>query len=582
MEFSDYDELLKYLDGKEIELSTEEESLLAEVMELNAQIDAGQRKTLLKDLGDAAMHGVENYINSFIDISETMDQLKNPKSIQNQAGESVARKQGDGSSRTLYEAGQSPFSGESKQDHSQMSDSGRRQMEFYVEEYKQRVKTIGEHQKSNKFDTPESNEALAGLESYRFGPKVSVYTPDEFKQMYESENPSSIATWVRSKNYDLLAQQCAKEFGFPNKSAFETWRRENKLTPHETREGIFLIPSDVHDTEIHAGYQCAVNKYLTGKRTKDDLETFESNVRRKFIYKEVSTRGTRALKGVGMSALKTLIQKLAGIIVNETYKEFKQDSPLPFTERIKKLCKACYERVKRELKSIFEQIRNGAVCSIATEALYALNDFVFKTAKNIIRIIRSMIGSIIRAMKVIFSKGPSWKEKVYEAMKILSAGFAAALGFGLNEIISKFIVLNIPPLAFASNIIADILSGLFACIMSSLILTMFDSYKDRIALHDQIKRSQLLNMQLMYCDVASLVISDVRTKIAVDATRKFVAISIDEVVGILSKLDDIEKRQTLLLAGIGSGIGKMREPRPDDKRARISENLMKLKTHYEN
>ena len=87
------------------------------------------------------------------------------------------------------------------------------------------------------------------------------------------------------------------------------------------------------------------------------------------------------------------------------------------------------------MKSAWESFKSNVIAEIFT----ALNDFVFNTFKNTLRIIRKMWGSIKSAFKIIFKsdKSVSFGERLYEATKVLTAGVVALLGFGLNELIDK-------------------------------------------------------------------------------------------------------------------------------------------------
>lgn len=490
----------KYLDDLEIRLADFEERQLAELVELQEQLN--DQPDILEGLFKAIEKGSLEYVNSFVDTSEIVHDLKYGGDIRDRQSDVIKCNRGadkkDYYDRTLADAKISPYSRDAKQDHSGMTDVGKEKLAYYEEVYKQRLKTIGGDKGSNKLNDPNSNLALAGIESHQFGPKVQTYSPEQFKSMWEQERPNqNLKDWIRSKNYSQLDNACYKEFGFNSPNEFAAWRSENKLTPHETSEGIYLVPNDVHHSERHAGLQAALNQYITGKISKEQFVEFEKDIKIALVKNECKTRGTRAIKGVGMAAVKTLMQSCLKIFLAESYTEFKTTSKESIYKRIQRIIKISIRRLKTELKDILASILHSSVFSIGMEVLQAINDFFFKTAKNIFKIIRSMIGSIISALKVIFSKEHSFEERFFEASKIVTAGFVAAVGFSLNEIIDKMITTSFPPLAFAAPFIADVFSGLFASIMSALVLYSFDSYKENIQVNTSLLRKNLLQINII-------------------------------------------------------------------------------------
>ena len=529
------DALLEEIDQMEMSFTAEEEQLISEISKLDGQLEGHD---LLKELGDAALNGVKDYVNSFIDVSDVMDDLKNPHSTRVKYNtQEVKRKNHsadpnvENPSRKLREANTSPYAADSLRDNSGMSKDGQKRLDYYEKAYKQRTKTIVDHD-SNYKTSPETNySTLAGLEAYQFGPKVPCYTADEYKQMYEAAgSPENTSRWIRDRNFEKFDAQMAKELGFSSPGEFAQWRKDNKLTIHESPDGMFLVPSDVHASELHSGEVSELHQYLRGKITKEELQNFEKEARIAKVKQETKVRGVRAAKGVGMATVKILVQDAASIIVSETYSCIKADDGLSFADKVKEIVRRCIERIKKELHSTWSKIKNSAACSVATEVFTALNDFVFKTAKNIFRMIRSMIGSILRAIKVICSSQYSWDEKLYEALKILSAGFVSAVGFGLNEVIKDFITTSLPPIAFAAPFIADVFSGLIACVMSSLVLMMFDRHKQNIILRKNQSEHSQLCLQLASVNAASVAINSEKNLLLIERTKRVAFESLQSMV----------------------------------------------------
>lgn len=533
------DALLDEIEDMKIELSKEEEEALGEIAKLKGSI---KEHDILKDFGEAAKQGVQDYLNSFMDTSEIVNDLKNPSAIRNRNGSEVKVKQPNVPVRTLDDAKTSPYSKDAKRDNSGMSDKGRRRLAYYEEAYKQRTKTLSDH--SNDLSALgkagvkplESNQiALAGIESFQFGPKVDLYTPEEYKAMYiKAGSPESPSNFIRNANFDKFYSEKYSEFGFANKTQFENWCNDNKFSIHETPDGMYLVPRDVHATESHTGEVSVLQKYLTGKLTKEELAKFEKETRIAKVKYETATRVARTGKAMAMGSVKILIQQISSIVVTETYFVFtdKEQKETPFGDRMKLLVHNCASKMKEQVKPTLLKMADGAVGNIGTEILTALNDFVFKTAKNIIKVIRAMIGSIIRALKVLFGKEHTWQEKVFEALKILSAGLVAALGFSLNELLADLLTgTGFPPLVTAAPFIADVLSGLLASLLSAIVLMLFDSYKDSIDARSAEAKMALMDLQVSGYQVAIAGLEQAKTRVVVAKTATFVGEKMAEMSG---------------------------------------------------
>ena len=173
---------LKELEAIEFQLSEEDEQMLAEVAELSKNMP--KDKDLLSDLIDASIKGSMNYVDSFIDITEIGDYHKNMKSMRDNDNKVITPKQKSDANRTMKDARYSPYQDNSPQNHSGMSETGRKRLKQYEKEYRNRVKTIENNKGSWKADSMNSMQSLSGLESYRLGPKVATYSLEEYKKMY--------------------------------------------------------------------------------------------------------------------------------------------------------------------------------------------------------------------------------------------------------------------------------------------------------------------------------------------------------------------------------------------------------------
>lgn len=141
-----------------------------------------------------------------------------------------------------------------------------------------------------------------------------------------------------------------------------------------------------------------------------------------------------------------------------------------------------------------------------------------------------MFGSIVSAFKIIFDSNRPWEERLFEALKIISAGIAMATGTMLNELIAKAIATNIPFLAGYAGDISAVISGLISSILSALVLMSFDRYKATLQIKDEKRQIQLLNMQLVGCCVAHTQISAARASVIIAQTTELVRQELTSIV----------------------------------------------------
>jgi hypothetical protein len=133
-----------------------------------------------------------------------------------------------------------------------------------------------------------------------------------------------------------------------------------------------------------------------------------------------------------------------------------------------------------------------------------------------------MIGSIIKAIKIILDPSRPWQERLFEALKVVSAGIALASGTLLNELLDKAISSNIPFLAPISGDISAVISGLVSSILSALVLMAFDSVKEELFADSPYGQLSLLNTRIVSIDSARLSLSTLRTDMMMRDTYEFV------------------------------------------------------------
>ena len=285
--------------------------------------------------------------------------------------------------------------------------------------------------------------------------------------------------------------ELAKQLGFNTPKEAEKWRKENKLTVHEGPDGMFMVPSDVHASARHDGYRSMMSKYMKGEISEAEMKTYIREEKVAYVKHEAKERGTRMIKGIGMSAIKDVLKCAIVVVTKETFSEFRKNTEDKFVTRMMRIFKQSWAHVWEKCKQILSGLWKNIKSSFLSELLTALNDFFFKTFKNVFKVIRQMWSSIKSAFKIICSSNYSKEEKAFEVMKVLTSGFVGVIGFSLNEILEKGLVSIGLPLPFAS-FISECLSGLFSGIMSAVVLMLFDNLKK----HLKAKSTELQLLQL--------------------------------------------------------------------------------------
>lgn len=539
------------------QLSEEDEMLLKEIVELEQEIEA--HPNLMKDMLTAVKKGTLDYIDSMTDTGDSFSEIKDSESVSNLNDIEIDKKSKPTSveqmskweKRTMREAKFNPIDRNASNNTEGMSSAGIEKFKRYSNAYSQRTKSITAVSTNGQTINYKSNneqnyESLSGLRGYRVGPVVPMPNISKMKEKYNKfiEEGKTISTskFIRDENFSTFDKHLMKEFGFKTEQEAAKWRAENHLTIHEGPDGMFLVPTDVHDATSHSGYCSKLKDVLEEKEGAEKaLKQFKSEETKHYIKHEVKNRGIRAIKGIGLTAVKDLMKHSIVIVCQETYLEFKEEKKDNLIDRIKRILLNCYESVKAKVKYIFSNIWKNIKGSILSELFTALNDFIFGTFKNIFKIIRQMWSSIKNAFKIITSKESSWEDRVFEASKVLSAGIVGIIGFSLNELIEKGLMsIGIP---FAS-FIAECLSGLFSGIMSALVLMLFDHTKSSIQTSDKQLQLALLKSRSITIDVARIEISTIKMEEKMFETFQFFGHTYNDIMISRDSILETQKKIT--------------------------------------
>jgi len=554
------------IDELDERLSYEDENTLKEIINLEKEIS--EHPTLMQDMLEAVKKGALDYLDSMTDTGETFDEMKdsykvtslNNAVIEKKYKPATIEENSNWQKRTMYEAKKNPIDHNAANNTKGMSPEGVAKFKLHVEAYSQRTKSITAISKDGNVINYKSNknhnyESLSGLRGYRVG-GGPVKMPDiqsmkqEYQKYINEGKKISTTTFIRDKNFEVFDQHLMKEYGFKSLKEAAKWRTDNHLTIHEGPDGMFLVPTDVHDATSHSGYVSKLKDVLEGKEgAEETLKQFKKEEIKHYIKHEAKNRGIRAIKGVGITAIKDVMKHSIIIVCKETYCEFKEEKKDKLIDRIKRILSNCYESVKAKAKFILSNIWNNIKGSILSEFLTALNDFILGTFKNIFKIIRQMWGSIKNAFKIITSKETSWEDRIFEASKVLSAGIVGIIGFSLNELIEKGLMsIGIP---FAS-FIAECLSGLFSGILSALVLMLFDHTKKSIQTSDKQLQLALLKSHSITIDVARIEISTIKMEEKMYETYQFFGNTYNEIK--ISRGSIIEKQKQISNTNLESKI----------------------------
>ncbi len=517
-------------------LSEQEEALVAQINDLQKKIDDSH--DLMTDLMEAVKKGAIDYVDSMTDTGESFDKYKDPDSVNdlNEIEIDKRNKPADrGTSenwqtRSMSDAKVNPFDRNVEGHTNGMSEAGKAKFERYNEAYRQRLKTntVASKGDTNSIKTSDSTqnfESLSGLRNYRIGPIVPMPDIETIKTGYKNAvaegRAVSAAGYIREQNFDAFDEALKEKFGFSSKQEAANWRKDNHLTIHETGDGMYLVPTDVHDSSSHKGYCSKLADILRGKENaEEEMLQYIRDEKIAYVKHEAKVRGIRAAKGIGISIVKDLLKHIiANLIVSFVEKEqiIHEQGLLPY---IKTVLLACWGKVKVKALNILKNIGANIKGAVGSELMNAINDFLLGTFKRVFSVIRQMFGSIKSALSIICDKARPWQEKIFEAAKVLSAGMVAILGFSLNEFIEKSLLgMAIPPQI--ASFVAECLAGLLAGIFSNLVLMLFDHTKSSLKVRDTHLQLALARSQSIFVNNLKIDVSVLKTTRDVCDTYSF-------------------------------------------------------------
>lgn len=366
------------------------------------------------------------------------------------------------------------------------------------------------------------NQPETGGDMHRDTTKtLNVDHVNSVKSLYEDDFVSLYGGATQEAHDQTMRDIANSEQNFASTSEhINKIKKEHKLsqTAEENPE-LELDPKKI--TVKQAEADCAKNKYL--------------------FKNAIGEKSKELVKGVGKSTVaatgKMLVGKAIKITISETVIEFQEKNEGKLIDRVKRVICNILERGKLELSHIWQDIKKFAVDNAISEIVNLILNYFVSTVKNVFKLIRCLFGSIVSAFKIIFDSTLPQEERLFESLKIISAGIAMATGTMLNELIAKAIATNIPFLAGFAGDIAAVVSGLISSILSALVLMSFDRYKVSLQIKDEERKMQLLNMQLVSSSVAHTQLSAARASAIAAQTTELVK---QELLSIVENNREIE------------------------------------------
>lgn len=360
---------------------------------------------------------------------------------------------------------------------------------------------------------------------------INVDHVNSVKKLYEDDK-MALYGGSTEESFDQTMRDVANNeanFAVSDEHANKSMKDKDTLEAAESNPELNMDPEKVKVKQAEA--YAAKNKYL--------------------LENAIGEKSKELAVGLGKSTLaatgKMLVGKAMKIAVSVTFVEFQNKNEDKLLDRIKRIISNIIKRAKSELSHSWQEIKEFAVNNAVSEIVNLILNYFVSTVKNVFKLIRCLFGSIVSAFKIIFDSSRPWEERLFEALKIISAGIAMATGTMLNELIAKAIATNIPFLAGFAGDIAAVISGLISSILSALVLMSFDRYKASLQIKDEERQIQLLNMQLVGSSAAHTQISAARASAIVAQTTELVK---QELISIVEHNREIEAYTNMIRESI--------------------------------
>lgn len=248
-----------------------------------------------------------------------------------------------------------------------------------------------------------------------------------------------------------------------------------------------------------------IDKELSDKKYKASKEHISKETGKRATSKVINDLKTstpaQIKSSVGYGA-KMAMAKLLKELLKSLIEEFKnnKNSTESFGVRLKRV----FNEVISKLKDILDAFVKSSLNSFVSEIVNTIANFFLTTSKRVFKIIRASFTSIVNAIKIIVSNENKYtfKEKAYEALKILSASITLSIGILLEDLIKNAIINLMPFLAPYASEISIMLTSFLTGIATVFVLRAWDAYKEKFIFKTKDKifelenKSMFINIQL--------------------------------------------------------------------------------------
>lgn len=245
-------------------------------------------------------------------------------------------------------------------------------------------------------------------------------------------------------------------------------------------------PSTKDPSKTNAEYyeldeKALVENYKQAKKAVDGTQkkaVFDKQMG-EFLVEGSKAAGKLAIRQILGLLLKDLIEGLIQDVRYLVHEGF--DAAKGLLQLAEERIKATYERIRLKwAEYLKEGISAGISGFLSSLITLVINSFV-TTAKNVVRMIREAVLSVVRAVKVILSPptGMTGGDVALEVVKLLSATVAVCVGIALEEVIQKALEAVPVLLPFAATM-APVIAGIITGALTLFTVLAFDRLKGSI------------------------------------------------------------------------------------------------------
>lgn len=210
------------------------------------------------------------------------------------------------------------------------------------------------------------------------------------------------------------------------------------------------------------------------KRAKD---AYDAKIARKY-YTSADFWGSTVKASLATSARMGARQAL-GLVFSEIWFSVKEaivqnnaDDKALF-EGIGKAIKEGLERAKTKWRDVWKKFIEGALAGALSSLTTTLCNIFFKTAKNIVRVIRQSWASLVESAKILFVNPDCFPfgERILAATKVLATGASVVAGVMIGEVINNTPVGKI-------TLLGDVVQTFVATMVSGILSISFLHFLD--------------------------------------------------------------------------------------------------------